>query len=257
MTMTDVILIFLALVLGGGLYSIAGQVQRIAKALEAKNRSQSQQGMPNSGCHGWDADRNLQGPQTILSASVAAERRYCISLGRKPSLLHTSFDCYWWIGGIGALWQAGEWTQGGEASQGEPNMLAPWVEDEVKTAKLNDKRLNERLAEVLSQLALYIIVAWRTLYVRRLGRSCPETSCEAVFDPAEWKSVWKVIRREDPPAEPPPLGVFVRMVAQLGGYVNRKRGDPPGPQTVWIGLQRMHDFATCWQMFGPGAQATP
>ena len=32
-------------------------------------------------------------------------------------------------------------------------MLAPWVVDEVKTAKLNDKRLNERLAEVLSQLA--------------------------------------------------------------------------------------------------------
>ena len=32
-------------------------------------------------------------------------------------------------------------------------MLTPWVVDEVKTAKLNDKRLNERLAEVLSQLA--------------------------------------------------------------------------------------------------------
>ena len=32
-------------------------------------------------------------------------------------------------------------------------MIAPWVADEVKTAKLNDKRLNERLAEVLSQLA--------------------------------------------------------------------------------------------------------
>ncbi len=32
-------------------------------------------------------------------------------------------------------------------------MLAPWVMDEVKTAKLNDKRLNRRLAEVLSQLA--------------------------------------------------------------------------------------------------------
>ena len=32
-------------------------------------------------------------------------------------------------------------------------MLAPWVMDEMKTAKLNDKRLNERLKEVLSQLA--------------------------------------------------------------------------------------------------------
>ncbi len=120
-----------------------------------------------------------------------------------------------------------------------------------------EERLFEYLDRLLTCLAVYIIVAWRTLYVCRLGRSCPETSCEVVFEPAEWKSVWKVVRREGPPAEPPPLGVFVRMVAQLGGYVNRKRDDPPGPQTVWIGLQRMHDFATCWQLFGPDAQADP
>ena len=61
-------------------------------------------------------------------------------------------------------------------------------------------------------------------------------------------------RREDPPAQPPTLGVFVRLVAQLGGYVNRKRKDAPGPQTVWIGMQRMHDIANCWLLFGPGAQ---
>jgi hypothetical protein len=75
-----------------------------------------------------------------------------------------------------------------------------------------------------------------------------------VFEPAEWKSVWKVVHHEDPPSQPPALGVFVRLVAQLGGYVNRKRADPPGPQTIWIGLQRMHDFATCWQLFGPDTQ---
>ena len=117
-----------------------------------------------------------------------------------------------------------------------------------------EERRFESMDRMLTCLAIYLIVAWRTLYVCRLGRSCPEMSCEAVFEPAEWKSTWKIVRREDPPAAPPPLGVFVRMVAQLGGYVNRKRDDPPGPQTVWIGLQRVHDFATCWQMFGPDAQ---
>jgi hypothetical protein len=116
-----------------------------------------------------------------------------------------------------------------------------------------EERRFEQIERLESCLAVYLIVAWRVLFVCRLGRSCPEINCEAVFEPAEWKSVWKVVRREDPPAEPPALGVFVRMVAQLGGYVNRKRPDPPGPQTVWIGLQRMHDFATCWLMFGPDA----
>ena len=32
-------------------------------------------------------------------------------------------------------------------------MLVPWVMEEVKTARLNDKRLNARFAQVLSQLA--------------------------------------------------------------------------------------------------------
>jgi hypothetical protein len=117
-----------------------------------------------------------------------------------------------------------------------------------------EQRLFEYMDRLLTCLGLYVIVAWRTLYVCRLGRSCPEISCEAVFEPSEWKSVWKVVHREVPPAEPPSLGVFIRLVAQLGGYVNRKRSDPPGPQTLWIGLQRMHDFATCWQLFGPDAQ---
>jgi hypothetical protein len=117
-----------------------------------------------------------------------------------------------------------------------------------------EERLFEYMDRLLTCLAVYVIVAWRTLYVCRLGRSCPDISCEAVFEPAEWKSVWKVVHREDPPRQPPTLGVFARLVAQLGGYVNRKRAAPPGPQTMWIGLQRMHDLATCWQLFGPDTQ---
>jgi hypothetical protein len=116
-----------------------------------------------------------------------------------------------------------------------------------------EQRRFEHIDRLLTALAVYLIVAWRTLFVCRLGRSCPDVPCEAVFEPAEWKAVWKVVRREDPPPSAPSLGTMVRMVAQLGGYVNRKRPDWPGPQTVWLGLQRMHDFALCWQMFGPEA----
>lgn len=117
-----------------------------------------------------------------------------------------------------------------------------------------EERRFEELDRLLNCLAVYLIVAWRTLYVCRLGRSCPDVSCEAVFEPSEWKSVWKVTRREDPPSEPPTLGTMLRLVAQLGGYVNRKGSGPPGPQTVWIGLQRAHDFAICWELFGPEAR---
>jgi hypothetical protein len=121
----------------------------------------------------------------------------------------------------------------------------------LKSGCRAEERRFEHIDRQLRCLAVYLIVAWRTLYVCRLGRACPEISCEAIFEPAEWKSVYRVVQNKPPPHQPPPLGDMVRMVAQLGGYVDRPRHDLPGPQTVWLGLQRMHDFALCWQLFGP------
>ncbi len=95
-----------------------------------------------------------------------------------------------------------------------------------------EARRFERTDRLLPCLAVDLIVAWRTLYVCRLGRSCPEISCEAVFEPGEWQSVYQVVKHETPPQRPPKLQEMVRLVAQLGGYVNRKREDEPGPQTV-------------------------
>jgi hypothetical protein len=118
-----------------------------------------------------------------------------------------------------------------------------------------EKRRFETLDRQLTCLAVYLIVAWRTLLVCRLGRSCPEISCEAIFTPGEWRSVYRVVKRKEPPKEAPKLQEMVRLVAQLGGYVNKKdREDEPGPQTVWLGLQRLHDIALCWETFGPGAK---
>jgi hypothetical protein len=119
-----------------------------------------------------------------------------------------------------------------------------------------EERRFEQLDRLVSCLAVYLIVAWRTLLVCRLGRSCPDVSCEIVFEPAEWRSTWKIARREDPPKDAPLLGILTRLVAELGGYVPRKNS-PPGPQTTWLGLQRVHDFALCWQTFGPDARHGP
>jgi hypothetical protein len=117
-----------------------------------------------------------------------------------------------------------------------------------------EERLFEHIDRLLSCVAVYLIVAWRTLMVCRMGHSCPDLDCEAVFEPAEWKSAWMAVQRKPLPATPPKLGVMIRLVAQLGGYVNRaNRADPPGPQTVWIGMQRTRDLAWAWLTFGPGA----
>jgi hypothetical protein len=105
-------------------------------------------------------------------------------------------------------------------------------------------------------LAMYLIVAWRVLYVLKLGRECPEMSCEAVFTEAEWKSVYMIANRKAAPKKTPTLGELIPMIASLGGYLGRKNDGPPGPQTMWIGLQRMRDFALAWSAFGPVAGKT-
>lgn len=115
-----------------------------------------------------------------------------------------------------------------------------------------EERRFEDVERLLPCLAIYLIVTWRTLYVCRLGREFPDISCEAIFEPAEWQSVYQVVHRKAPPATAPTLAEMVRMVAQLGGYLNRQRRDPPGPQTIWLGLQRLHDITLCWLLFGPG-----
>src|SRR6185295_182121 len=100
-------------------------------------------------------------------------------------------------------------------------------------------------------LALYLIVAWRVLYVLMLGRECPNLCCDAVLSEAEWKSVYVIARDEPAPKQPPTIQVMIPLIAGLGGYLGRKCDGPPGPQTMWIGLQRMRDFAIAWAAFGP------
>jgi hypothetical protein len=121
-----------------------------------------------------------------------------------------------------------------------------------------EERRFEHIDRLLPCLAVYLIVAWRTLMVCRLGRSCPDIDCEAVFEPSEWQSVWMAIHRKAPPRRSPKLVEMLRLIGQLGGYVNRpNRTDPPGPQTIWLGMQRMRDLAWAWDTFGPGAETKP
>ena len=49
---------------------------------------------------------------------------------------------------------------------------------------------------------------------------------------------------------------MVRFIARLGGYIERPNSEP-GPQTIWIGMQRMYDLAWAWESFGPQAKIHP
>lgn len=114
----------------------------------------------------------------------------------------------------------------------------------------------EEMDRLLPCLAVYLIVAWRVLMICRLGRSLPETNCEIVFDDSEWKSTYQIMHPEEKiPSTPPTMHAMIRMIGELGGWVATPgKEEMPGPQTTWIGLQRVHDFARAWKMFGPEAE---
>ena len=75
--------------------------------------------------------------------------------------------------------------------------------------------------------------------------------CEIIFEPSEWKAVYMTVRQQEPPSTPPTLNEMIRIIASLGGYVIRP-STHPGPQTLWFGLQRVHDLSIAWETFGPG-----
>ena len=121
----------------------------------------------------------------------------------------------------------------------------------IKTGCRVEGRLFETLPRLLNCLAVYSIVAWRIMYLCRLGRTCPDLSCEVIFEACEWKAVYMTTHRNKPlPEIPPTLNELIRLIANLGGYVIRKKTQP-GPQTLWIGMQRLHDLALAWEAFGP------
>ena len=101
-------------------------------------------------------------------------------------------------------------------------------------------------------IALYMIVAWRVLYLMKLGRECPELLCDVVFEREEWQAIVVLVKgREALGGAQPSLREMVRMVAGFGGFAARKNDGEPGAESMWIGLTRLRDFAFCWQRFGP------
>jgi hypothetical protein len=107
----------------------------------------------------------------------------------------------------------------------------------------------EAVHRVKNCLAFYKIIAWRILYLTHLNRECPDLPCDVVFDQEEWEPAWEIVKQEAPPRRAPLLGEFMKLVAELGGYNNRPKEPPPGPQTIWTGLRRMLDFALAWKAF--------
>jgi len=102
---------------------------------------------------------------------------------------------------------------------------------------------------LLCAVALYMIVAWRILYLRDLSRGVPELPCTLFFSEAEWRAAC-IIQRKPVGTSPPSLKDVVELLGKIGGHMGRKNDPPPGPECLWKGLEKLRQYVEMGQALG-------
>jgi len=88
----------------------------------------------------------------------------------------------------------------------------------------------------------------------RLGRAAPALDAALLFSPEEWQAAY-ILAKQRPPKQAPKLNTVIRLIASLGGFLGRKCDGEPGMKMLWLGLQRVRDFAEGMQ-FAQSLQGT-
>lgn len=129
--------------------------------------------------------------------------------------------------------------------------LCRWeIEIFFKTLKSGctiEKLQLEHINNLYNCVSLYMIIAWRIMFIRSMGLKIPEENCKLIFTDNEWQSVYCVVNKtKELPSQPPSVYQIIILIARLGGFLGRKGDGYPGVKTIWIGFQRMVDLAHAW-----------
>lgn len=110
----------------------------------------------------------------------------------------------------------------------------------------------ERLDRYLVAFAMLSVVAWRIEYLKTAARAKPESPCSTYYEPHQWMAIVAFVTRQPAdPSCPPTLSEFVSLVAQLGGYINKKSQGPPGSKTLWRGMAQFETIVEAYTIFAP------
>ena len=81
----------------------------------------------------------------------------------------------------------------------------------------------------------------------QMNRAQPDAACTVVLADHEWQALYVAIHRTSAlPETVPSVRQVVRWIAQLGGFLGRKRDGEPGVTVMWRGWHRLHDLVTMW-----------
>lgn len=120
----------------------------------------------------------------------------------------------------------------------------------LKSGYQIEKMRLTKLNRIEKFMTLISIVSWRLLWMTRVQKISPNLPCSAVFERAEWKTLFMVTENKSY-SSPPPLQNAIRQMAKLGGFLGRKSDGEPGVQSIWHGWLKLHEMtrgyraATC------------
>jgi Transposase DNA-binding/Transposase Tn5 dimerisation domain len=119
---------------------------------------------------------------------------------------------------------------------------------------VEDCRL-QKIERLHNYIALMSLVAWRLHWLTYLHRTDPDLPCTVILTPTEWQALYRRIHHTTSlPATPPTVRQAVRWIAQLGGFLGRKRDGEPGITVIWRGWQRLQDMADTWSLVNEQSQ---
>ncbi len=100
-------------------------------------------------------------------------------------------------------------------------------------------------ARIERAVAVNAVIAWRTANLTHLARTRPELPATTAFTDIELALLtdFSGVRKLPPPGN---LGQAFRLVATMGGYLNRRNDGPPGAEIAWNG-QAALSF-TAWML---------
>ena len=105
------------------------------------------------------------------------------------------------------------------------------------------ERLAFETAERLKRaVAINLVIAWRIMVMTLLGRESPELPAEVLFSDLEIR-VLHAFARQRKLEGPSTLGIAVRLVARLGGYLARNNDPPPGHEVMWRGFTTLQGMS--------------
>lgn len=112
-------------------------------------------------------------------------------------------------------------------------------------------RIEDRWLDSVSKLeaclAIDMVVGWRVLWATKAAREAPDVPCDVFFTRDEWQ-VLEAWSTNKVPDVPPSLGIAVRKVARLGGFLGRKGDGDPGVTVIWRGMVKLEAMAIGWAM---------